>query len=216
MQAISPSQLIEDLSWRYATKFFDPEQTIPAETWQALEEALVLSPSSYGLQPWKFIVITDLELRQQLRPHSWNQPQITDCSHLVVFCSRREITPTDLDRLIDQTAIARGTAPEQLDGYRQMMQRDLVDGPRSQQIDQWSTNQAYIALGNFMTSAALLGVDTCPIEGFEPPAYDRILGLEQSDYRSAVVCAAGYRAEGDKYATLAKVRYPLSEVIEHR
>lgn len=216
MQAISPSQLLEDLRWRYATKFFDPEQTIPAETWQALEEALVLSPSSYGLQPWKFIVITDPALLQQLRPHSWNQSQITDCSHLVVFCSRREIASGDIDRLIQQTVAARGGAPEQLEGYRQMMQRDLVEGPRSQQIDQWSTNQVYIALGNFMTSAALLGVDTCPIEGFEPPAYDRILGLEESDYRSAVVCAAGYRAEGDKYASLAKVRFPIREVIEHR
>jgi nitroreductase len=216
MQPITPSQLVDDLTWRYATKAFDPEQTIPAQTWQALEEALVLSPSSYGLQPWKFIVITDPALLQQLRPHSWNQSQITDCSHLVVFCSRREIAASDIDRLIQQTVTARGGSPEQLEGYRQMMQRDLVEGPRSQQIDQWSTNQVYIALGNFMTSAALLGVDTCPIEGFEPPAYDRILGLDESDYRSAVVCAAGYRAEGDKYASLAKVRFPLGEVIEHR
>ncbi|MFM7169406.1 MAG: nitroreductase family protein, partial [Cyanobium sp.] len=100
--------------------------------------------------------------------------------------------------------------------YRQMIDVDLIHGPRSQQIARWASNQVYIALGTFMTAAALLGVDTCPIEGFSPPDYDRILGLEGSPYRSCVVCAAGYRDASDKYAGLAKVRYAPSELIEHR
>jgi len=174
-----------------------------------------MSPSSYGLQPWKFLVIRDPTLRTQLRPHSWNQAQITACSHLVVFLARLTIEATDLDRLIDATSAIRGVPRDQLEFYRELMQKDLIDGPRSQHVQRWATNQVYIALGTFMTAAALLGVDTCPIEGFSPADYDRILDLEGSPYGSCVVCAAGYRGD-DKYAGLAKVRYAASEVIEYR
>ncbi|MBD2718207.1 NAD(P)H-dependent oxidoreductase [Synechococcus sp. FACHB-909] len=213
---LSSAELLDALRWRYATKQFDPSRRIPADTWVALEQALVLTPSSYGLQPWKFLVIEDPALRAELRPHSWNQSQITDASHLVVFLARRTIELGDLTRLIEATSSARGVPAEQLEGYRQLMQKDLVDGPRSAAIASWASNQVYIALGNFMTAAALLQVDTCPIEGFSPPDYDRLLGLEGSPYRSAVVCVAGYRDPADKYADLAKVRYPLDAVIEDR
>ena len=215
MATASP-QLLQALQWRYATKTFDPSQRIPTETWEALESALVLTASSYGLQPWKFLVISDAELRAQLRPHSWNQSQITDCSHLVVLLKKREILAADADRLIEATATTRGIDASLLEGYRQMIQVDLIDGPRSQAIGQWSANQVYIALGNLLTSAALLEVDTCAIEGFSPSDYDKILGLESSDYKSCVVCACGYRSAEDKYAGLAKVRYSASDLIEHR
>lgn len=212
---ITSPDLLEALTWRYATKQFDSERRIPAETWAALERALVLTPSSYGLQPWTFLVIDDPALRQELRPFSWNQAQITEASHLVVFLARRRIEDRDLDRLITATAAAR-LESDSLAGYRELMHKDLVAGPRSASIEVWSSNQTYIALGNFMTAAALLGVDTCPIEGFSPPDYDRLLALEDTPYRSCVVCAAGYRSANDKYAALAKVRYPLEELIEHR
>ena len=210
------SPLLDALRWRYATKAFDPSRRIPSDTWQALESALVLTASSYGLQPWKFLVITDPALRAQLRPHSWNQSQITDCSHLVVLLKKREILAADADRLIQATATARGIDTSVLEAYRQMIQVDLIDGPRSQAIGQWSANQVYIALGNLLTSAALLEVDTCAIEGFSPAEYDRILKLEDSEYQSCVVCACGYRSAEDKYASLAKVRYSASDLIEHR
>lgn len=213
---ITSPDLLDALTWRYATKQFDSERKIPTETWAVLERALVLTPSSYGLQPWTFLVIDDPALRQELRPFSWNQAQITEASHLVVFLARRRIEDRDLDRLITATAAARGLEPESLAGYRELMHKDLVAGPRSARIEVWSSNQTYIALGNFMTAAALLGVDTCPIEGFSPPDYDRLLALEDTPYRSCVVCAAGYRSANDKYAALAKVRYPLEELIEHR
>jgi nitroreductase len=213
---LAPSDLLAALRWRYATKQFDAERIIPADVWSALEEALVLTPSSYGLQPWKFLVITDPGLRTELRPFSWNQAQITDASHLVVFLAKREITLADLNRLIETTSAVRGIPVEQLGFYLDLMRRDLVEGPRSTIIDQWAKDQVYIALGNFMTSAALLGIDTCPIEGFSPLDYDRLLKLEDSPYRSAVVCAAGYRGAECKYASLAKVRYPAAELIEHR
>ena len=213
---IATSQIDAALQWRYAVKAFDPSRSIDPETWACLENSLVQSPSSYGLQPWKFLLITDPALRAQLRPHSWNQSQITDCSHLVVFLLRREIALGDVDRLIAATSAARGLAPEQLDFYRELILKDLVNGPRSQEIERWSSNQVYIALGTFMAAAALLEVDTCPIEGFSPLEYDRILELETSPYRSCVVCAAGYRDASDKYANLAKVRYPANELIERR
>jgi nitroreductase len=213
---ISVEELLAAQRWRYATKLFDPSRTIPAEQWQALEDCLVLSPSSYGLQPWKFLVIDDPALRQELRPHSWNQSQITDCSHLVVLLVKRTVTAADADRFVASLAAARGQELSSLDTYRQMIQVDLIEGPRAAAIERWASNQLYIALGNLMTSAALLGIDTCPIEGFSPPDYDRILGLESGPFRSAVVCACGYRSAEDKYATLAKVRYPASELIEHR
>ena len=208
--------LLDALHWRYAVKLFDGERTIPSATWAALEEALVLSPSSYGLQPWKFLVITDPALRAELRPHSWNQSQITDCSHLVVFLQQRTVKEQDLQRLLDRTAAERGVPGDSLAGYGDLMRKDLVDGPRSQRIGTWASNQVYIALGNLLTSAALLGIDTCPIEGFSPPDYDRILGLEPTPYQSCVVCACGYRHGEDRYATLKKVRYPAAEMIESR
>jgi nitroreductase len=213
---LNPGTLVEALNWRYAVKAFDASRRIEPDTWAALETSLVMSPSSYGLQPWKFLLISDAALRAELRPHSWNQSQITDCSHLVVFLAKRQIAPADLDQLINATSAVRGVPAEQLGFYRELMQKDLIDGPRSQQIERWASNQVYIALGTFMTAAALLGVDTCPIEGFSPADYDRILGLETSPYRSCVVCAAGYRDASDKYAGLAKVRYASAELIEQR
>ena len=213
---ITPAQLDGALAWRYATKVFNPSRRIDAVTWSALENALVQSPSSYGLQPWKFLVINDPGLREQLRPESWNQSQITDASHLVVFLVQRQIGLAEADRLITTMAQTRGLDPADLATYRQMIEVDLINGPRSQQIARWASNQVYIALGTLMTAAALLEVDTCAIEGFEPAAYDRILGLDNGPYRSCVVCAVGYRSGNDKHANLAKVRYPASELIEVR
>ncbi len=212
--AFTPEDLAGALRWRYATKSFQAGARIPSATWSALEDTLVQSPSSYGLQPWKFLVIEDPTLRATLKPHSWDQTQITDCSHLVVFLVRRTIEEADLDRLIQATADARGLDPEQLAPYRAMMAKDLIHGPRSAVIDRWASNQVYIALGTFLTAAALLSVDTCPIEGFSPADYDRILKLETSPYRSCVVCAAGYRDPEDRYAALAKVRYSAEDLIE--
>jgi nitroreductase len=214
--AANTDTLLKALQWRYATKTFDPNLPIEPATWEALEESLLLTASSYGLQPWRFLVITNAAIRAELRPHSWNQSQITDCSHLVVLLKKRTVTAADADRLIEAIAATRGIDASTLAGYRQMIQVDLIDGPRSQIIGQWASNQVYIALGNLLTSAALLGVDTCAIEGFSPPDYDRILGLENGDYQSCVVCACGHRSSSDNYANLAKVRYSATDLIEHR
>jgi len=216
MTALSPATLLETLKWRYATKQFDPTKKIDAATWAALEEALVLTPSSFGLQPWKFLVVQDPALKAKLRPVSWNQSQVEDCSHHVVFLVREKLGLADIEHFVDRIAEVRGVERESLAGYRGFMVGDLVEGPRSAQIFEWASRQVYIALGNFMTAAALLGVDTCPLEGLVPEQYDEILGLKGTGYRTLCACPAGYRAVGDKYASLPKVRYPLAEVIEQR
>ncbi|MBI4911555.1 MAG: NAD(P)H-dependent oxidoreductase [Acidobacteria bacterium] len=215
-EALPPARLLEAQRWRYATKKFDPARPIPPELWAALEETLVLTPSSYGLQPWKFLVITDPALKTRLRSASWNQAQVEDCSHHVVFLAREALSETDLDRFLARTAELRGQSLESLAGYKGYMMGDLVTGGRSAEIREWAVRQVYIALGNFMTSAALLGVDTCPMEGLNPVKYDEILGLKGSGYRTVVACPAGFRAAGDKYAAAPKVRFPLEEIIERR
>jgi nitroreductase len=213
-KSISTATLLECLNWRYATKKFDPNQIIPSSTWQALSESLVLTPSSYGIQPWKFWVITNPELKEKLKPLSWNQAQVTDCSHFVVFTIQKNLTTDHIDRYIERISEVRGVSTGSIEDYRNIMVNDVIYGARSLIVNEWSTRQTYIALGNFMTSAALLGVDTCPMEGLEPANYDRVLGLSSKGYATVVACAAGYRANDDKYAELAKVRFPMSEVIE--
>ena len=209
-----PADLLEQMNWRYATKQFNPDKAIPEDVWQTLEDILVLTPSSYGLQPWKFIVVTDPQIKETLKPLSWNQSQIVECSHLVAFTVKKNLTAADIDRLIEKTAADRSVPVDSLSGYRNMMVSDLVGGPRSFDINQWSARQVYIALGNFMTSAAVLGIDTCPLEGIEPAGYNTVLNIDTKEFTTIVACAAGYRSEEDKYAALKKVRFPKSEVIK--
>lgn len=211
---IATESLLERLHWRYAVKKFDPARRIPDGPWRALEEALVLTASSYGVQPWKFVVVTDRAVRERLLPASWNQRQVVDASHLVVFCIKKNLTAGDVDAFVARTAEVRGVPAASLSRFRDMMVGDLIEGPRSRTIDVWASNQVFIALGNFLTCAALLGIDACPMEGFEPAKYDEILGLPAKGLASAVLATAGYRAADDKYAALPKVRFRVDEVIE--
>ena len=212
----TPAAVVEQLNWRYATKQFDPTRSIPDEHWQALEHALVVSPSSFGLQPWKFLVVSDPELRQQLREVSWNQAQITDADRLVVFAGKRTIVEADVDRFLRRTHEVRNVPLESLDGYRKMLLGFVSGGWAAADLAGWNARQVYIALGQFMTSAAMLGVDTCPMEGIDMAAYDRLLGLSENDYTTLVACTAGYRHADDKHGMAAKVRYAPEELIERR
>lgn len=205
--------LIEHLNWRYATKVFDANKTIPANVWKTLEEALILTPSSFGVQPWKFIVVTDKAMREKLLPHSWGQTQVTQCSHYVIFATVRTVNETCIDNHLARTAEVRKVPVESLDGFRKMLVGTLIQGNYG--TPEWAARQAYIALGNFMTAAAVVNVDTCPMEGFVPAEYDKILGLEAKGLTSIVCAAAGYRDASDKYAGLAKVRFPADVMIEH-
>ena len=210
---IPDTQLCAQLQWRYATKSFDSSQKISPRTWAAMEQALILTPTSYGMQPYRFVVITDPAVKERLVSLSWNQRQPADCSHFVVFAARAANTEADVDHYLARIAEVRGVPVESQAGFKKMLMGDIVNGPRGKIAHEWATRQTYIALGNFMTSAALLGVDTCPMEGIQPEKYDEVLGLPALGYRTVVACAAGYRAAGDKYATLPKVRFPASELV---
>jgi nitroreductase len=207
-------QLLDALQWRYATKVFDAAKKIPADVWQTLERALVLTPTSYGLQPYKFLVINDPVKRAELLPHSWNQKQVVEASHFVVFTARTQMTEADVTKLIQRTSDIRKIPAKSLNFYRDLMLGDIVNGPRGKTAHEWAARQTYIALGNLMTCAAVLGVDACPMEGLSPAEYDRVLGLNYSGYATVVACALGYRAATDKYAGLPKVRYEANELVQ--
>ena len=210
---LKPAELLEALKWRYAVKLFDASREIPADLWIALEDSLVLTPSSYGLQPWKILVIRDKTLREKLVPLSWNQRQVADCSHYVVFGAKIDITLEDINAWVRRLAEVRGVAEQTLSVYRDWMVRDLIQGPRHAVIHEWAARQCYIALGNLMTAAALLGIDTCPMEGIEPPKYDELLGLPVSGYKTVVACAVGYRSSADKYANAPKARFDKADIL---
>jgi nitroreductase len=212
---LDSKQTLEQLHWRYATKKFNSERKIPEATWETLEQSLVLAPSSFGLQPWKFLVIRNLEIRQQLLPHSWGQTPVVDASHLVVFAIKNNIDDTDVDRYIQRMAEVQEAKPENLSGLGNMVKGFLNQPPYPLDVNNWSARQVYIALGFFMTCAAMLEIDTLPMEGFTPAKYDEVLGLNNQGYSSVVICAAGYRADDDKYATNPKVRFPTDDIVKY-
>ena len=210
----STTSVLNALQWRYATKQFDSARKIDAETWNAIEQSLILTPSSFGLQPWKFLVVGDPAIRSELRAASWNQPQVTDASHLVVLTTRTDLTQNDIDAWINRMAEVQGCPAENfaplagmISGFSSSMSSDARRA--------WNSRQVYIALGQLMTTAAMLNIDTCPLEGIDPAAYDRALGLENSGYATVVACALGYRDAADKYASTLKARFDRSRVIEH-
>jgi nitroreductase len=213
-RAFDGETLLRQLNWRYATKKYDPARQISPEDWAVLERALVLSPSSFGLQPWKFFAIDDPTIRQKLLAASWGQKQIADASRLVVFAARKGVNAADVQRYVERIADVRGVTVESLDGYKQMM-LGTIRGQTPQAVDIWSARQVYIALGTFLTSAALLGIDATPMEGIEPAKYDEILGLPDKGYTALCVAAVGYRAADDTYAAAPKVRFDVKDVVEH-
>lgn len=212
MAAASPENVVEQLRWRYATKKFDSTRSIPPDTWAALEQALVLTPSSYGLQPWKFFVVTDPAVKSKLPAHSWNQKQPQDCSHMVVLAIKADLGEADIDRYLGRVAEVRGQSLDALAGFKRTMMGSLTEPPFD--INEWAARQVYIALGQFMACAAVVGVDTCPMEGIDPAKYDEELGIAAQGFRTVVACATGYRSPDDKYANTPKVRFKTEDVVQ--
>ena len=210
---LSSKQVLDQLNWRYATKKFDPDKKISEADWKALEQSLVLSPSSFGLQPWRFFVIRNPEIRQQLLEHSWGQTPVVNASHLVVFAIKKDLNNDDVDLHIQKMAEVQQVPVENLAGFGKVI-KGFLDNP-DLDPDTWSTKQVYIALGFFMTCAATLEIDTLPMEGFVPPKYDEVLGLADKGYKSVVVCCAGYRADDDKYAGSPKVRFATEKIVQY-
>lgn len=213
MKPVSNETVLAQLNWRCAVKKFDPTKKISDADWRTLEESLVLTPTSFGLQHARYLVVNEPALRAKLVPVSWGQTQPVDCSHFVVFAIRNPLATADVERYLDRIAAVREVPRASLEPYRQMMLGSLQKATERVFVNEWSSRQAYIALGNFMTCAAMLGIDTCPMEGLEPENYDQILGLPAQGLKTVVACATGYRAADDKYSQLKKVRYPLNELV---
>lgn len=216
MKKLTGDQLLEALEWRYATKKFDNTKKIDTATWNALEKTLILTPSSYGAMPYKFVIVQTQALKDQLTGASFGQTQVSDCSHHVVFVAKEKMDTEHLRKYIEQMASVRGVKAEDLAGYEKMMVGNLVDKMTPEQSFKWASNQAYIALGNFMTAAAVLGIDACPFEGINPAKYDEILGLTGTGWKTVCACPTGYRAQDDKYAEAKKVRFDAKDLIIHK
>lgn len=212
---VTNEQLLEQLRWRYAVKRFDPEKRISEQDWKTLEQVLLLAPSSYGLQPWKFYVVTDPEMKAELRAYSYDQPQIVECSHLVVISALKDADAGDIERLLNRIMEVRGTPPEELEILKDMMHGSQKAARESGELNNWSAKQCFIALGFLLSAAALRGIDACPMEGFKPEKYDEVLGIDADGYFSVVACALGFRdKENDWLGSLEKVRFDESEVFK--
>ena len=204
--------IIDALNWRYATKAFDATKKLSDEQLRTLAESLRLSASSYGLQPWKFFVITNPELRTQLRAAAYDQSQITDASHLIVIAAAKDMSAAHIDAFFASISETRGAPAEALQGYKDMV-TGTVSRLSPEQIQAWNTRQAYIALGTLLTSAAIERVDACPMEGFDTAKFNEILGLDAQGLTAAVVCPVGFRADSDTMAAYKKVRFGAADVI---
>jgi nitroreductase len=196
--------LLDQLNTRYATKKFDTTKKIPAQELETLLEAIRLSASSYGLQAYKVIVVENNEIRKQLRTVSWDQPQITDASQLLVFAVETDADESTVDRFVANIAKTRKMDTKDLAGYSDMMKSTF--GRPKELVQNWLTHQAYIGLGFGLVATAALNIDGCPMEGFDAEKYDEILGLKEKNLHAVVILAVGYRSSEDGYQHLAKVR----------
>lgn len=207
--------IIKQLNWRYAVKKFDSTKKVSAQDWETLEESLRLAPSSYGTQPWKFIVVQNPEVRKKLTPLSWNQTQIEDCSHLVILAIKSKLDEEHVEKYIHRMAEVRKMDPSQLDGFKRVLTGDLIKGARSATINFWAQRQAYIAMGFIMEAAAFMNIDTCPLEGLDPKGYDKVLNLEGTGFETVAAVAVGYRHADDKYQHVPKVRFEKKDVFTY-
>ena len=208
------NKVLENRKWRYATKKFDTNKKVSEEDMKTFLEAIQLSASSYGLQPYHIFVISDKELREKLKPAAWGQSQITDASHLIIFANFTDFGEELVDNLIKKTSETRDIPIENLKDYSEMMKSSLVNLPQEQKAN-WAEHQAYLALGNALQAAAELKIDACPMEGYQPEEFNKILGLEEKDLNAGVIMTVGYRSEEDQYQHLAKVRRSKEELFTH-
>lgn len=204
--------VLANLKWRYATKRMNG-QKVPAEKLENILEAIQLAPSSIGLQPFTVIVVDDAEMRAKIAPAIFNQPQITQGSHVLVFAAWTAISDESIHKYLNHIASLRGIPIEALDGMKNMIYGS-ISGKTPEQILNWNSRQSYIALGTGLVAAAEELVDATPMEGFDPEALDLALGLKEKGLHSTVVLVLGYRdAENDYLNGAAKVRRPKDELF---
>ncbi len=203
-------QLTDNLKWRYATKKFDNTRKVVDLDIAKLQDAVQLSASSYGLQLYKIFFIQDIELRKKLREVSFDQPQITTASHLVVFCNYAEVKDEHVDKYLELIAKKRNLSVDSLQGFGNVMKKSIK---AKSSVAEWTARQTYIALGTLLAAASELRIDICPMEGFKPEKYNEILGLNEKGLNAAVIATIGYRSEDDSYQYAEKVRKPKDELF---
>ena len=206
-------ELIENLKWRYATKKFDFERKVSDEDLEKLKEAIQLAVSSYGLQLYKVLIISEGKLKEKLKKVSWDQSQITDASHLFVFCNYTERNEEHVEDYIKAVSDIQQTPMEKLAGYQNLIKQSLSNKD-DDEWQSWNQKQAYLAMSNLLTACAELKIDACPMEGFESEKYNEILGLDEKGLNACVVVPVGYRAQDDHTQFRKKVRKPIGELFE--
>ncbi|WP_299214062.1 NAD(P)H-dependent oxidoreductase [uncultured Aquimarina sp.] len=206
-------QLSKNLEWRYATKKFDPRKKISESDLEKIKQAISLSASSYGLQAYKVLIIEDPEIRKQLQPKSWGQSQIVDASQLIVFCNYIKVDEEVIDDYLKLKATIQDLNFDDLKGYGDFMKSKISEFS-DEAAKSWTAKQTYIGLGNLLAACAELKIDACPMEGFEPKAYNDILGLSEKGLSAAVIATIGYRSEEDLTQHNKKVRKPINELFE--
>lgn len=205
------TRIIDSLTWRRATQKFDTTKKVTGEDLKTILQSANLSPSSYGLEPWKFIVVTDEAIRTQLRAAGYDQPKITEASHLIVI-ARRTDGETVSSELLSRTAASQGKTVEDLSGLKHMLNGAFANKTEGQARDGWFASQTYIALGIMIETASLLGIDNGPMEGFDAAKVGEILGLPEKNLFAVSMLALGYRAHDEQLNP--KVRREYTDVVE--
>lgn len=206
------NKYLDHLNWRYATKKFDSSKKLSSEEEAQLLESIQLSASSYGLQPYEVFVISDKDVKTKLKPAAFNQPQITDASHIFVFAGLKNLDENYIDHFLKNISKTRSIELSELKGLKSMLYNSILSLPQPEQ-QLWAKNQAYIALGNFLSAAANLKIDTCPMEGFDTVEFDKILGLPEKNLSTAVIATAGHRSAEDAAQHAPKVRKNKEELF---
>lgn len=204
--------IISSLKWRYATKKFDASKKLSEGQLADLIEAVRLTPTSYGLQAMKLVVVKNIEKRKELLEFSFGQRQIVDASHLLILCREDELHLNHIQHYMKDISTARGIELEKLEGFQNMITNSILTKEAESQ-EEWMEKQIYIALGNLLTSAAQLKIDTCPMEGFLNDEYDRVLNLKSHGLSSVLVIPVGYRSEEDVYSKKSKVRRSTEDFL---
>lgn len=204
--------ITESMNWRYATKKFDVNKKIDEETLELLLESLRLSPSSYGLQPWKFVLVSNKDIRKAIGEAGYNQPQITEASHLIIFTNKKNIDDKLVDEYTEFVSKESGIDASKLSGLSDMIKGSFT-GKTQEDLRNWASRQVYLAAGALLANAAMVSVDACPMEGFDNSKVDEILKLSELGLESRLIIALGYRDEGDSSLKHKKIRFPKNEVF---
>lgn len=206
-------KLVENLKWRYATKKFDSSKIVSQQDLNYLKEAVQLSVSSYGLQLYKVLIVENTALRELLREVSWGQSQVTEASHLFVFCNFSENKDKYVDDYINKIAVTQQIKTSEIEGYGNFIKENLAKKTNSEWRS-WSKRQTYLSLANLLSACAELRIDACPMEGFDATAYNEILHLNSKGLNASVIATVGYRSEKDETQYRKKVRKTVEELFE--